>query len=574
MFALSVIIKRLSILLRLYTMMRKFICISVSLLFTVVIFGQVTNELPKSSEVQFSKTLDNVEIPSVKMTSIDLEALKREDAINDKDKSKVYRFGYEFKVDLGIANAGVWTELPNGDRIWRIQIISEGANTLNFVFNSFRLPKGGKVFLYNEDKSFHLGAYTDKMNNPDETIGTWLADGDNIIIEYYEPKPVRGLGKLNIGSVVHGYRSKSNFQAFQKGLNTSGDCNQDVNCPVGSDFDSIKDIVKKAVGIILVGNNGFCTGTLINNTSRDGAPYFLTANHCGTANANWAFRFNWISTNAVCATTEDSVDNGPSNYFQTTSGATPRAVNPESDVQLVEITGGLDQDWDIEWAGWDRTGNTPDFVVGIHHPDGDIMKVCREDVSPTIADNVNIGGIPDPVDTWRVDDWDLGVTEGGSSGSAIFDPQGRIVGQLAGGGAACSGTNDNGAPDFYGRFSVSWDFGTTDATRLSNWLDPTNTGQTALNALSQGNDPDPGEGGEPSGEIVLYPNPTEGMITISEEESTFDYLVFDIFGQVVARGQITNERTIDLSSIASGMYFVYMENLSEGGDFTKKIIVE
>ncbi|WP_299898482.1 T9SS type A sorting domain-containing protein [uncultured Aquimarina sp.] len=555
-------------------MIRKFICVSVSLLFTVVVFGQVTNELPKSSEVQFSKTLDNVEIPSVKMASIDLEALKKEDAINDQDKSKVYRFGHEFKVDLGIANAGVWTELPNGDRIWRIRIISEGANTLNFVFNSFRLPEGGKVFLYNEDKSFHLGAYTDKMNNPDETIGTWLADGDNIIIEYYEPKLVRGLGKLNIGSVVHGYRSKSNFQAFQKGLNTSGDCNQDVNCPVGSDFDSIKDIVKKAVGIILVGTNGFCTGTLINNTSRDGAPYFLTANHCGTANPNWAFRFNWISTNAVCATTEDSVDNGPSNYFQTTSGATPLAVNPESDVQLVEITGGLDQDWDIEWAGWDRTGNTPDFVVGIHHPDGDIMKVCREDISPTIADNVNIGGIPDPVDTWRVDDWDLGVTEGGSSGSAIFDPQGRIVGQLAGGGAACSGTDDNGAPDFYGRFSISWDFGTTDATRLSNWLDPTNTGQTALNALSQGNDPDPGEGGEPSTEIVLYPNPTEGMITISEEESTFDYLVFDIFGQVVARGQITNERTIDLSSIASGMYFVYMENLSEGGDFTKKIIVE
>lgn len=553
--------------------MKKFISYILILFFNVTIFGQVTNELPKSSDVNLVKTINEEKIPSVRMPYFDFQKLKEEDKINDKDKSKVYRFGHEFKVDLGITNAGLWTDLPSGDRIWRINVISEGANTLNFVFNSFRLPKGGKVYLYNEEKTFHLGAYTDKMNNPDETIGTWLADGESIIIEYYEPSAVKGEGKLNIGSVVHGYRSVSNYKAYQKDLNTSGDCNQDVNCPVGSDFDNIKDIIKKAVGITLVGNSGFCSGTLINNTSNDKAPYFLTANHCGTANANWAFRFNWISTNAVCATSDNSTDNGPSNYFQTTSGAISRASNPESDVQLVEITGGLDEDWDIDWAGWDRTGNTPSFVVGIHHPDGDIMKVCRENVSPTIADNINIGGIPDPVDTWRVDDWDLGVTEGGSSGSAIFDPSGRIVGQLAGGGAACSGTNDNGAPDFYGRFSISWDFGTTDNTRLSNWLDPENTGRTTLNALSQGDDPGDG-GGETSEEIVLFPNPTEGVLMISDgDESEFSYMVFDIFGQLVLEGQVNSNREIDLSSMSSGMYFVCMENLSVGGSFTKKVIV-
>ena len=60
----------------------------------------------------------------------------------------------------------------------------------------------------------------------------------------------------------------------------------------------------------------------------------------------------------------------------------------------------------------------------------------------------------------------------GSSGSSLFDNEGRIIGQLYGGGAACSGTVDNGLLDYYGRLGVSWEGGGSSSTRLRDWLDP------------------------------------------------------------------------------------------------------
>ena len=55
--------------------------------------------------------------------------------------------------------------------------------------------------------------------------------------------------------------------------------------------------------------------------------------------------------------------------------------------------------------------------------------------------------------------WEDGVTEPGSSGSPSFDQNHRIIGQLYGGAAACSGSVNNGAYDYYGRMDVSWGVG-------------------------------------------------------------------------------------------------------------------
>lgn len=75
-----------------------------------------------------------------------------------------------------------------------------------------------------------------------------------------------------------------------------------------------------------------------------------------------------------------------------------------------------------------------------------------------------------------VSNWDVGTTEDGSSGCPLFNGEKRIVGQLHGGDAACS----NSKPDWFGRLYLSWTGGGTKSTRLSDWLDPLNTGKTAL----------------------------------------------------------------------------------------------
>ncbi len=545
-------------------------------LFLLVVFlcvgnlaiAQVTNEgEPLSWSLQ---SLNKENISPVKMKPFDLNKIKAEDAINDTKRDVPFRFGHELKVNLGLENAGVWNELANGDRIWRINIISEGATSLNFVFSNYEVPRGAKIYLYSNDRKDLLGAYTNIFNRPDKLLGTWMVAGDNVWIEYYEPASVKGQGDLTIAKVIHGYRSVTDAMVREKALNSSEDCNQDVDCPVGDDFEAIKNQLKKSVGFIIL--NGFvCSGTLINNTSNDRAPYFLTANHCDSGSTStWAFRFNWISPDPSCSTTTNSTD---ATENQTTSGATLLALNDETDMKLLNLDGGLDESWDLEWAGWDRTGNVPDFAVGIHHPAGDIMKVCRENVSP-VETAISFNGNPQ-TKMWRINDWDLGVTEGGSSGSAIFDPSGRIFGQLAGGTAACSGTDDNNEPDFYGRFSISWDFGTTDAARLSNWLDPSNTGRTTLDMLSvEGTNG--GTNPPPTGNaIVVSFVPSTALVSISKEnDDAIEFKIYDISGGFIGSGALTGrDSQIDMSDRSSGMYFIKIRNMVNGESFTRKVVI-
>ncbi|WP_026704021.1 T9SS type A sorting domain-containing protein [Flavobacterium soli] len=432
-------------------------CILISFL---EMHAQVTNEgKPVSWSLEYKQKLAPIVLPE-----IDLKTLQAEDAINDQRKDLPWRFGQEIIVDYNLGNSGQWTTLDNGDRIWRIRFQSKGAKTMNFIFSDFYMPEGATLYLYNSTHTDLLGAYDAKQNNDQRVLGTWLVNGADIWLEYFEPKAQLDKGKLEIFKVVHGYRtSDENLKAVDDDLNSAGKCNYDVDCVMGS-IDSMKNINKKSVGLMITNNNSFCTGALINNTSNDGTPYFLTANHCYSNPATWSFRFKWISPNPVCAQNLQSTN---TTGYLTISGATLKAKRYESDFCLVQINNAIPSTWDVKWAGWDRSTTAPPSVFGIHHPAGAIMKVCLDNGAPSsFNDNGNY---------WQVNDWTQGVTEGGSSGSPLFNHQGRIIGQLWRGSAACSGIVDNGGSDDYGRFNTSWNTGTTAASRLKDWLDPTNT---------------------------------------------------------------------------------------------------
>jgi hypothetical protein len=415
-----------------------------------------------------------------KLASFNLKKLTDEDIINDKDKSKPWRFGHDIYVDHNAKNVGEWTTLPNGDRMWRMTYKSEGAYTLNFMFDVFWIPEGATLYVYNNEKNDLIRPFTHHNNNPEEVLGTWLVKGDQAWIEYYQPAYVKGEPKLTVGSVIHGYRTA---ETYQKGLNDSGACNQDVDCdisPLGAnpfDLDTVKENVKKA-NAMMVSGGGFCSGTLVNNTNNDGIPYFMTANHCRGGEASWAFRFNWRSPNPSCSTFTNST-NGTFN--QTVSGSLLRARSAESDMELVEITDTsffVENAANLVWAGWNRSKTqTPVVNFGIHHPSGDIQKVCRED-DGAYRRNVDFE-IPN-TKMWYIDQWELGITEPGSSGSALYNETGHLIGMLSGGVAACSGTVDNGGYDFYGRFDVAWDFGSSASSRLKEWLDPSDSGIEVL----------------------------------------------------------------------------------------------
>ncbi|MEP5254281.1 MAG: T9SS type A sorting domain-containing protein [Winogradskyella arenosi] len=436
----------------------------------------IAQVIPEAIKPPSWTTKTTTDLEAYALPAIDLKKLQLEDEINDKDKSIPWRFGSDIYVDHDFNDVGEWTTLKNGDRIWRMAYSSEGAYSLNFMFDVFKIPEGAKLYVYNDAKTDLLRPFTAHNNNDEEVLGTWLVQGDTAWIEYYQPANVTGEAKLTIGSVVHGYRTA---QMYEKAFGQSGACNYDVDCditPANDPFgiNTVKENVKTAAGMLVTGSTGFCSGTLVNNTNNDGTPYFLTANHCSGGEGSWAFRFNWRSPGTSCGTFTSSV-NGT--YNQTVSGAVLRANSSQSDMELVEITDAsfFENNTDLVWAGWNNsTTQTPQLNFGVHHPSGDIQKVSRDDDGAT-RNSTLFNNNPN-TQVWLISDWDLGVTEGGSSGSGLFNETGHLIGMLSGGSAACSGTTDNGGFDIYGRFGVAWDYGSTSSTRLKDWLDPSNSG--------------------------------------------------------------------------------------------------
>lgn len=451
----------------------KRILLFASLIFSSTLIAQVKN---LGGPVSWKMKTEVSSVDPINLPSFDLQEYMEEDSINDLTKETPWRFGHKHQVNYSLENSGEWIDVNNG-RVWRIRFRSKDALTMNFIFENMYIPDGGSIHIYNADKSSYIGAYTSVNNSPSKILGTDVLPGEDVIVEFFEPSHSEGLGTLTVKEVVHGYRSISVHEnEVMKALNGSGDCNRDVRCLTDNEPLWVNE--SNSVAMIVVNGNGSCTGTLVNNTAEDGTPYFLTANHCLGDPATWAYRFKWISPDPSCATTANSTNTADEEAYQTMNGSVLRASNAGSDFALVEISN-LDlataASWGLFYAGWDRSGDPVSAAIGIHHPSGDIMKYSREEQA--LVKEAWSGA-----DCWRVSDWDEGVTEPGSSGSALFDYNHRIIGQLYGGQAACSGTDDNDTPDWYGRFEVSWD-GSAANNRLRDWLDPSDSGPSVLDGF-------------------------------------------------------------------------------------------
>tara|TARA_R110002050_G_scaffold290320_1_gene443927 strand:+ start:573 stop:2696 length:2124 start_codon:yes stop_codon:yes gene_type:complete len=396
------------------------------------------------------------------------------------------------KVDFNLLNSGVWTSLPNGDKIWQLSIICPDALSINLLYDQFWLPEGAKFFLYTDDQTHMIGAFTSRNNKGSidklQGFATGLLYGEKIILEYYLPKEAREIGVISIASVIHGYRYIDLQGESSKSLGSSGNCQVNVNCNEGTNWQQEKN----AVAMILVNGNRYCTGSLINTTCTDDRPLLLTADHClgGWANNNikhdaitnpalnhWSFY--WHYERPGCPNTG-------SPPLLSTSGATVVANNGATDFALLELTEDPADKNGVTpyYLGWDRSGNPGTGGVGIHHPSGDAKKISTYTITPRstnyLSSTTNSSGSYWRV-TWAATTVDHhGVTEGGSSGSSLINSNFRVIGQLRGGTSSCTLKND---PDWYGKFSLSWtgNGAVQQERRLDHWLHP--GGGTAPNTL-------------------------------------------------------------------------------------------
>ena len=438
-------------------MKKQLLILSAILLGGISFAQQGDGGTPKGQKVSANfKTMD-----SKTFVQPDIAALQAEDALVDGTGTAPWRFGFNNYTNLGLNNAGTWYDLPNGDKLWLLKVTCENALTVNLTFKETEITEGNELYVYNPDKSFILGKFS-AYHTYEGVLGTELVPGNTAIVEYYVPQAnANKIGNVTVGTVTHGYRTANEF--MEKAFGSSGSCNMNVNCTDGAAWTDQRN----GAVMLVSGSSGFCSGSLINNTLNDGKPYVLTANHCYSNPASWIFRFNWQSTG--CA-------NGSNPSFVSLSGAVLRSRRTPSDFCLVEITGGLvggtvPASYSPYFSGWDNSGTIPTSSVSIHHPSGDIKKIAFDDAAAAISQGM---GSSEANSTWTVE-WDRNTTtEGGSSGSPLFDQNKRIIGQLWGGGASCSNLS---APDYYGRVSSSWlPAGSTNSSQLKYWLDPNNAG--------------------------------------------------------------------------------------------------
>lgn len=434
--------------------------------------------LAKSSWRGVRSELALDQVPKVSVApKQDRESLVRKAVARSKADGG-YRFAAAIPVQLTPDNSGQWDRTMEGMLRWRLQVHSPAAESLNFGFSRYHMPEGGRLSLSRPGEESPYRDFTAEDNEEHGQLWTPLLGGELALLEVEVPNAAAAESlDLELASVNHGFRGWKRG-GLKIGGEISGSCNLDVACGGGDGFPLVEMFSDeiRSVGAYTLGGIDTCTGALVNNTAQDNKPYFLTAHHCGIDTGNDAsVVVYWNFQNSTCRQPNSGASGGVAdgNLTQFNSGSIFRASHGNSDFCLIELDDPINPTFNLFFSGWDRSGAQASTAVGIHHPAVAEKRISFE-FEPTTTDT--FGGSSGASHV-RVHDWDIGTTEPGSSGSPLYDQDGRIIGQLHGGPAAC-GNDDS---DYYGRVSASWIGGGSASTRLSNWLDPVGSGATTLN---------------------------------------------------------------------------------------------
>lgn len=366
-----------------------------------------------------------------------------------------------------------WRTLPDGWQVGSLAVKTGDAKGVRLGLQIDALPSGALLRFYAPDATTMVELPASQVlarMQARQQAGAMLGGGTYWapasagsvgVVEVAVPPGVSTSGvRLGVDQVMHMMISTEEAVArnTEKRLatNVSGACQRDLVCagptPEAADAALYLDFVKYdkfgyAAGYL-------CSGMLVGDSGRTNAPYVLTANHCiGTAAGAYdtdAYLF-FRSTTCGGATIDARFALFASGFEYLYSenvrnGSDMALLRPFDDNYHVPAAG-------LTLAGWSAaTQRGTQAVVGLHHPGGDHLMRSLGVAFPSSASNF-----------LRVR-WTEGVTAPGSSGSALLNASGQLIGTLWGGSSECIGTAGNGQPDEYGRFSSAY------ARGLRNWL--------------------------------------------------------------------------------------------------------
>jgi len=364
------------------------------------------------------------------------------------------QIGFHRAVTPADAEGG-WQTARDGSSIWRLVLRSPGAVAMRLHLEDFHASEG-QVWIteLHGDQPQSFGPYANDGIHNDGEFWTNAALGEAVLIEFQTSSRSRSL-PFRITEISHltGLPIEIAKPTPDMSISKIGEtraaalsCNIDVNCRR-----EYAELARAVARISFETGEGgaLCSGTVLNTRNSSFIPYFMTAAHC-------------ISTDAEARTVEafflyqSQSCNGPA----PTAASIGRALGARymagssleaGDFTLLRLNSVPDGTF---FAGWnpDELGGGA-AVTGIHHPTGDLKKISFG----SRGDTVNTRGRPSQ--NFYTINWREGVTQGGSSGSGIFNDQNQLVGMLSGGPRPPAGQTEcdlRPAFDWYGRFDVAF----------------------------------------------------------------------------------------------------------------------
>jgi hypothetical protein len=395
----------------------------------------------------------------VRMHSFDIQQEILKSAALSSEKS--IRFAHGFQVDLTPENSGEWFYVQDY-RVWKLTIHSDSALSLGVIFKNYRIPDNARLYVYNQNKETVLGAFTSINNKPYKRFAIHPVDGDEITIQYEEPLNAEFKGDLEIEKINHDFLGIGSLKN-RWSRRPSGACNVDVNCETASGLDDQKRSVVR-----ILADDELGTGTLLNNTNNDGKPYLISAFHIFDHDSIAEITLYDFNYESPFCTKLEGFD------LQSISGSKAIASFDSLDFMFVELSEIPPASYRPYYSGWSTLTVSPSNTYTIHHPNGDVKKMSYDSGT---CDSLYYSSMFSKFAHWKVLNWEKGTTEGGSSGSGLFDNNKRLVGTLSGGYASCT----NLSYDAFARFDKMWNTQKDKKKQLMPWLDPKGTGEKVIN---------------------------------------------------------------------------------------------
>lgn len=343
--------------------------------------------------------------------------------------------------------------LPEGERFKAVLDfnISERAAAFRLGIDTAQVPQGLTFYLYSPTHpDFYYGPYSADDLKDDEIFWSPVIEGELVRVEMYAETPAY-LAAADLGikyvSVLHDSVMSRQWK-HQSDVGRAGACHVNVACD--SRALELASTTAKYIITDYFGRSFLCTGVLLNDTKGTGEPWFITADHCIDSLSNTSsMQFYWNFRTQTCNGTTGA------SFRTSTGGASKLYSDIFTDVAFFKLN---QPPPTTARAGW--KSSSPELnisILGIHHPMGDYQKISKGKLlgkanwKYRLLDGTH----------WEVS-WSTGVTQGGSSGSGLFNSSNELIGVLSAGASSCS--NRSGT-DIYGRFDRSF-------SRLGRWLDP------------------------------------------------------------------------------------------------------